>query len=142
MNYLLDTNTALAILHGNHENHGLAMKWLSTVSEPGSIGLCRVAEVGMFRVLTQRSVMGANTVSPIEAWNAVERMYEDDRFVPAAEPYSLPRTWRDLISGLHSNAMADTDTYLAAFAKAAGLQLVTFDTGYQRFPDVKSLILR
>lgn len=142
MTYLLDTSSALAILHGRHENHAMALRWLDTICEPGAIGICRVAEVGMFRLLTQRSVMGAHTVSPAEAWAAVEKMYEDDRFVPAQEPYNLPKIWRSLVTGLHANSVADTDAYLAAFAQAAGLSVVTFDSNYQRFTDAKLLVLR
>jgi predicted nucleic acid-binding protein len=35
-----------------------------------------------------------------------------------------------------------TDAYLTAFAKSAGIRLVSFDVGFTRFKDFDSLILR
>jgi predicted nucleic acid-binding protein len=59
------------------------------------------------------------------------------RFV--AEPSGLEAIWKSLMDA--SGPGAWTDAYLMAFAKAHGLHVVTFDKGFERFGDARTIIL-
>lgn len=62
-----------------------------------------------------------------EAWNAYDRWFEDRRVSFLPEPSALEPEFREL-SRLRRPAPKDwADSYLAAFASASDLTLVTFD---------------
>lgn len=71
--------------------------------------------------------------SASEFWDGWERLMEDDRFAPVAEPAGLENAWRAPAAALPRGKPAETDCYLAAFAIAGRHGLVSFDRGLRRF---------
>jgi hypothetical protein len=90
--------------------------------------------MGAIRLLTKQSIMQAGVVTGAEAWAYVTKLFEDDRFVFANEPASFESSWHTICEWTPKGSSAETDSYLAAFAIAANLSVVTFDGGMSRFP--------
>ena len=141
MAYLADVNFAIALLHARHTAAGRAATWLESQDEPRSILLCRVAQMGVLRILTNPAWLKDEVLPARAVWEAWDLLLADDRFALAAEPPGLEKEWRALTQGLAAGECAETDTYLAAFARAGGHRLVTFDRGFRSFAGLDSLIL-
>lgn len=102
---------------------------------------CRVTQMGLLRLLTNRSVMGVDVRSQAQAWMAYERMIEDHRVSFAHEPLGLDSRWKKLCRSDRSSPNLWTDTYLTAFAAAGGYRLVTFDKALSRTREVDVALL-
>jgi hypothetical protein len=59
-----------------------------------------------------------------------------DRVTYWEEPPGLDPIWRQLTSRNTYSTNLWTDAYLAAFAIASGVGLVSFDKGFQQFADL------
>jgi len=57
------------------------------------------------------------------------------------EPTGTEARWRNLTQPTTFTPKVWNDAYLAAFAELAGLELVTFDKGFSKFPNVRCPIL-
>lgn len=127
---LLDVGTWLAAVWDGHERHGRVAAWFSAQEE--TLWLCRVTQMGLLRLLSNPSVLGDHVLSRADAWKVIDRLRADERVRWAAEPAQLEQAWR-AISALDDNShQLWTDDYLAAFAQAAGLSMVTLDKGFER----------
>jgi predicted nucleic acid-binding protein len=71
--------------------------------------------------------MGDDAMNQTDAWRAYDRWFEDDRVAFIEEPSDLEPIFRGM-SQLQRSAPKDwADSYLAAFADASQLTIVTFD---------------
>jgi len=126
MNYLVDVNVWLALALIGHVHQTTTLKWF----EESAIGLtyfCRVTQQGLLRLLTNPKVMGANILTAGDAWKLYDTLYQDSRVRFAEEPPGLEDLWREQTRGVQTSPNFWTDAYLAAFAAATGLTIVTFD---------------
>ncbi len=64
-----------------------------------------------------------------EAWSAYDRWLDDDRVAFLGEPPNLEAGFRMMSRRHHPDPKLWADAYLAAFANAEGMQIVTFDRG-------------
>ncbi len=83
--------------------------------------------MGLLRLLTHESVMGRDVLSSREAWRVYRTILDDGRIQFAPEPFALEQEWRKLTMQDRPTPKVWTDVYLIAFARAAGMQLVTLD---------------
>jgi len=127
---LADVNFLVALAHEAHEHSRRAGAWLEKPASAPTIALCRVAQMGMLRILTNRSWLKAEVRSAAEVWAAWDALLSDDRFVFLDEPVGLEREWRRLTGELATTRAVETDSYLAAFALAADLPVLTFDRAF------------
>jgi uncharacterized protein len=141
MAFLVDVNVLVALLHARHAASARAVAWLDRQEDPGSILLCRVAQMGVLRILTNPSWLKEDCRSASEVWNAWDLLLTDDRFVRVDEPLRLEAEWRRLTRDFPAGRCAETDTYFAAFASSGGYQLVTFDRGFRRFDKLDVTVL-
>lgn len=133
MGALVDVNVLVALMHARHVHSAPAVRWLARLDEPGAVAVCRVAQMGVLRILTNPSVMKDEVKSASEFWDGWERLIEDERFALVGEPAGLQNAWRTLTAALPRGKPAETDCYLAAFAIAGRRSLVSFDRGLRRF---------
>jgi len=87
--------------------------------------------LGFLRLLTNEQVMGGSTVTLGGALDLYDQWRKDPRVELAPEPPETEKCFRQALM-LHlkkPGTKAVADCYLAGFAEAAGLQLVTFDKG-------------
>lgn len=129
---LYDVNLWLAFQVTTHVHHTVAEDWLENSDRRKAV-LCRVTQMSLLRLLTNKSIMGSNVASAEQAWVAVQRTRARDDVEWKEEPASLERKWKALSLLGSPKGSWWTDAYLAAFAIGHGLRLVTFDTGYSRF---------
>ncbi|MFZ4693941.1 MAG: TA system VapC family ribonuclease toxin [Verrucomicrobiia bacterium] len=141
MDALVDVNVLVALLHARHRHSGAAVRWLDGQRAPGLVLVCRIAQMSALRILTQPVVMKEETLSPAEFWRGWDLMMEDDRFLRIEEPKGLEAAWRGVTVAIRKGQCSETDAYLAAFARAGGWGLVTFDRGFRRFPGLRVEIL-
>lgn len=83
--------------------------------------------MGLLRLLTNAVVMGSDVLPSQQAWRVYRGILADERIRFAPEPVALEQEWRKLTDQDRPTPKIWTDAYLAAFARAGGMQLVTLD---------------
>jgi predicted nucleic acid-binding protein len=84
---------------------------------------------------------GDDVQSGAETWQTWDTLVDDQRFRFAAEPEGFETQLRTLSTPFIHQPKSWQDAALAAFAIAADLELVTFDTGFRSFPGLRCRIL-
>jgi hypothetical protein len=141
MPYLADVNFLVALLHARHAKSAKAVAWLQDQEQPGIVALCRVAQMGVLRVLTNPAWLKDEALPAGAVWQAWDHLLTDERFVQVEEPARLEREWRSATASFPRGRCAETDTYLAAFARAGGYRLLTFDRGFRHLEGTDSVVL-
>lgn len=141
ISYLADVNFWIALSYSAHVQHSLAAEWFAN-SADDSVAFCRITQKGFLRLLTNRSVMGDDVVPAVRAWQVYDRLRQNPRIPYAQEPPGLEESWRDITRHPRTGPNFWTDAYLAAFAAAGGLQILTFDRGLARRVGSRALIPR
>jgi hypothetical protein len=141
--YFPDVNVWVALAYEGHQHHAPAKTWFTKLDD-GPVYFCRFTQLGFLRLLTHPSVMGEDVRSQKESWLVYDSFLQDDRvaFHIEAEPEQIELALRRLTSGGRSLSPQWPDAYLAAFARAAGLTLVTFDRGLRQMAAGNTLLLR
>jgi uncharacterized protein len=131
--YFPDVNVWIALAYDGHQHHTSATAWFARLNG-GAVYFCRFTQLGLLRLLTHPSVMREDVRSQAQAWQAYDSFLQDERvsFHAEPDPDQLESTLRQLTSGRRALSKQWTDAYLAAFARVAGLTLVTFDRGLSR----------
>ena len=123
----LDVNVWLALAHEIHPQHGAAITWDETLDADAVLTFCRFTQLGLLRLLTNPSAMGADVLTQTNAWAIYDGFLATDRARFMEEPDGIDplfrrHTYRDEVS-----TKQWADGYLSAFAMAARIPLVTFD---------------
>jgi toxin-antitoxin system PIN domain toxin len=140
MSYLVDVNVWLAISTPGHVHHRTALDWFESSDEKAFF--CRVTQMGFLRLITNPRVMDISVLSTEKAWHVLGALLEDSRIGIATEPAGLDEEWRGQTRGHSMGHNFWTDAYLAAFASASDLTVVTFDRAFARRKDVSVQVLR
>jgi len=140
--YFPDINVWVALAYRGHQHHPVASSWFDGLKS-GTAGFCRLTQLGFLRLLTHPLVMRDEVKTQLEAWNAYDLLASSSRVDFYSEPNS-----DDIEGELRSLTATDRfapqqwpDAYLAAFAKVAGLMLVTFDRGLSMLASGEVLLL-
>ncbi len=137
---LLDANVWLALSVSDHQHHARArLYWDGEAAE--ALAFCRITALALPRHLTTAAIMGPRALSGAAAWDALTRWLALPNIRLASEPAALDELLQHWARSLDLRAGAWTDAYLAAFATASGLRLVSFDRGFTRFPGLSFLHL-
>jgi len=138
---LLDVNVWLANGLPDHPFHPAARRYWEHEAAP-RIVFCRITCLGLLRLLTTPAAMQGTPFTVPQAWAAFRsvRVLSEVGFAPEPEgTESLLETWA-LAGGFGWRHW--TDAYLAAFARAGGYRMVSFDGDFSRFPGLSFLHLR
>ncbi len=122
-----DVNVWLALSTPDHQHFGVAWTWYTALPGDHVLRLCRFTQLSLLRLLTTRSVMGQGTLTQVEAWQAYDRWIEAAGAEFAEEPAGLEAIFRSYSGSQQVSPKEWADAYLAAFAEAGNLTLVTFD---------------
>lgn len=134
-----DINVWFALTYEGHMHHSDAADWFATLAEGATFAFCRFTQLGLLRLLTAEAVMRDEVMTQPQAWAAYDRWLRDPRVELVNEPAEIETRFRAL-TRLRQPATKDwADSYLAAFATAGQLTLVTFDRGLRS--KAKSAIL-
>ncbi len=132
---LPDVNVWVALTSDIHQFHPHAAAWFAEVPAEG-VGMCRVAQMGLLRLITNPAVMGGEPLSQTDAWTACEELLSDERVFFAHDDVDLTGEWRRFTSAPLTGRNLWTDAYLAAFAATRGWSLVTFDRAFKRVAEL------
>jgi len=124
-----DVNVWLAFAVERHIHHIPAFAWVSSLKIEDRICVCRFTQISLLRLLTTEAVMREDVMSQKQAWSVYDRILKDDRFVFIDEPAGVEPRFRTISQSHRPSAKEWSDSYIAAFAEAAGMTLVTFDRG-------------
>lgn len=128
---LLDVNVWLALAIEEHSHHPAAVAYW-TVRPQAQRYFCRLSAMSFVRLLTQPKLMAGAPLELKGAWALYERFAALPGVALLGEPEGVDAVLASLIKP-RLPARLFTDTYFAALARAAGLQLVTFDKDFERF---------
>jgi toxin-antitoxin system PIN domain toxin len=128
---LADLNVWLALTWRNHAFHEMAREWFYASEAPCCF--CRVTQMGLLRLMTNRKILAEEVLTQEQAWGAYRRLLGDPQIVFLEEPGGLDVRWQTLSSRSSPSTKRWTDDYLAAFAMTAELRLVTFDRGFSTY---------
>lgn len=124
--FIPDVNVWFALTREDHEHRDAALQWWRD-SDDCQIGLVRVTQFGLLRLLTNPVAMNKRPLSMLEAWRVYEKLFQDDRVRFLGEPIEI-----DAIFKKHTNLQTAShnlwaDRWLLAFAEACDATLVTCD---------------
>ncbi len=137
---LLDINLWLAASWARHIHHIVAKRFVD--GEDEELAFCRVTEMALLRLLTNPAVTGQDVRTRRQAWDIVLELQADPRVRFLPEPRGLAPLWMAFSKRDDKSHRLWTDDYLAAFAQAADLELVTLDRGLDsRYPSVRVVVL-
>ena len=141
MRFVADANVLLPILVDAHTHRDPAIRWWEGC-EDETVGLSLPVQMAILRLLTNARVMGASTLRPEEAWDAVGQLIGDPRIVLIEQiPPNHAKHWRANIKGREPSPDLWTDAWLAALAQSADSEMVTFDGGFKSFAKLKLRLL-
>ena len=138
--YLPDVNVWLALVSRRHVHYRIASGWLETVLDD-QVGFCRITQIGLLRLLTNRHIMGSDVLNQIEAWKVYRRLASDGRIRFLSEPLGIETAWHELTRSGQPATNLWTDAYLQAFGRLSGAQVVSFDRGFSQWNESKALVL-
>jgi len=110
----------------HHVHRGAARRWLES-TESGVIGLLRVTQMSVLRLLTTPAAMNGKPLRMPEAWTAYDRLFDDDRVAFFHEPRGIDVAFRKYARKNHASPKLWADAWLLAFAECADGVVVTFD---------------
>jgi len=140
--YLPDINVWLALAYRGHQHHPTATAWFDRVKE-GEAVFCRFTQMGFLRLLTHPAVMRDEVKTQREAWRAYDMLSSDPRFAFYSEtdPQRVEIALRVLTASSRFAHKQWPDAYLAAFARASELTLVTLDKALGQLAGRECLLL-
>ena len=124
-----DINVWMALTYEAHVHHVAAAAWFAGLHPDATLAFCRFTQLGLLRLLTTQAVMGDEVMTQPQAWAAYDRWLQDPRVTFIDEPAELEPPFRSLTRRRQPATKDWADSFLAAFAAAGGLTLVTFDRG-------------
>lgn len=138
--FLPDINLWLALAFESHFHHAAAKRWFDGAPS-GSFFFCRLTQQGFLRLASNPKVFNDEAVTLSRAWDLYDAILSDPRVAFVNESENLDAYWRTYTLRPSFEPNIWSDAYLAAFARAAGLELVTFDKGFAQYKNLSCTIL-
>jgi len=141
--YFPDINVWVALAYDSHQQHADATSWFGRLTSD-AVGFCRLTQLSFLRLLTQPAVMQDEVRTQREAWELYDELCADLRvtFYAERDPNAVETELRALTASTQFAPQQWPDAYLAAFAKAEGLILVTFDRALSKLAGEASMLLK
>ena len=105
----------------------MARDWFDDASDDARFIFCRYTQIGLLRLISMPAVMGRHAMNQPTAWKTYDRWLADSRVSFAEEPAGVESFFRTITTLRRPAPKHWPDAYIAAFAIAAELTLVTFD---------------
>ncbi len=137
---LPDVNVWLALTFDSHVHHPAAKAWFDALTDEVCF-FCRMTQQGFLRLATNRQVFSTNALTLSEAWQKYDIYQSDSRISFVDEPVNLEAHWRAFTKRQSYSPHVWNDAYLAAFAVADQLEVVTFDRGFAQYPGTRCTYL-
>lgn len=130
-----DLNVWLALSDRTHIHSPGAWQWLNLLEGDSRLAFSRYTQIGLMRLLSNHAVMGAETMTLRQAWDAYDLWQDDPRVEFYPEPLGLEPAFREATAPHESKSASKWIGYgyLLAYAKECGATLVTFDQALYQF---------
>jgi toxin-antitoxin system PIN domain toxin len=141
---LIDTNVWMASVIEAHGHHLAVRRWIDKQSGKGAMSFCRMTQHSVLRLLTTEHIMKLYGMPPMTnaaAWTLYDQLLNDPRVGFTEEPKGVEALWRRFCARPSVSPKLYMDSYLAAFAIASQLRVVTIDRGFQQFNDIDVITL-
>lgn len=124
-----DVNVWLALNYEPHMHNAAAVRWYEALDPAAQFVFCRHTQLGLLRLLSTESVLKQDVMNQRQCWQIYDQWIASGLAHLAQEPAGLDAGMRARTTSTSESPSPKTwaDAYLAAFAAAAGLTLVTFD---------------
>lgn len=93
-----DVNVWLALLMADHIHRGAATRWWD-FSQTEVIAFPRFTQISVLRLLTTSAAMNGKPLTMSGAWDAYDRLFDDDRVCLVPEPPNIEQFFRVHASG-------------------------------------------
>ena len=133
---LFDTNVWLAAIFTTHPFHAQAQQALQNASSTAPAVWCRATEQSFLRLATTPALLkayGAQGMGNRDALQALDALQTLPQVGAMDEAPSVRALWRQLATRDTASPKVWMDAYLAAFAIAGGLRMVTLDRDFNQF---------
>ena len=138
--FLPDINVWLAVAFASHSHQTPAKNWFDRLSDE-RCSFCRLTQQGFLRLATNPKAFGKEALSMANAWRIYDTLLRDPLVSFSDEPDGLEPIWRGYTKRRTFSPKVWNDAFLAAFARAAGYELVTFDKAFTQYANLKCTIL-
>jgi toxin-antitoxin system PIN domain toxin len=141
MDVLADVNVLLALADTQHKSHRKVCHWFDLLPRGSNLLVCRVAQLGLIRLITSDVVMQGNALTMREAWAFYGRFLQAPSVCFVDEPIGLQASWLKFSMAFGKATKRVADAYLAGFALAGGHSFVTLDKGFRNFEELDLVML-
>jgi len=139
MTDLLDVNVWLALVDENHVHHERALYYWQNQAD-SQIAFCRVTLLGFLRLSTHPKVL-SRPLTPSDAWEIYQRYRVEAHVVFVEDSSEIDAGFMACSRQSDFVHRMWTDGYLAAFAQFNTCRIISFDSDFNRFPDLNFLQL-
>jgi len=134
---IVDTSVLLPAVSPSLPQHAAAKRALeAAINDDRPVGLVWVV-VNAFLRLTTKPGLFEHPLSIQEAWEIVDAWLEHPNVRVVHETEEHARLWSDLLSNVGTGGDLTTDAWIAAIALAHGASVLTLDSDFARFADVR-----
>lgn len=134
--YLFDTSAWLAAIFDQHPFHGLARQALQQATSTEPAVFCRATQQSFLRLASTAALAKTYGVVPLTNRDALMTL-DSLQALPQVswrdEPPGVFGQWRTVAALDTASPKVWMDAYLAAFAIAGGLRMVTLDRDFKNF---------
>jgi len=133
---LVDTNVWIAAVFTTHPFHALAQTALQQATPAAPAVFCRATEQSFLRLASTPvllKVYGAEGLTNRDALAALNALQALQQVCVREEPRGTLTLWHSLSVLNRASPKVWMDAYLAAFATAGGLRLLTLDRDFKSF---------
>lgn len=136
MDAIADVNIVFALVNERHAFHKRACKWLDSQKAGFRIGICRLVQMALIRLLANKAAMDGDPLTLSQAWKVYADLIQDPAFGFFPEPTGFQAIWIQLCEPYGASPKVLSDAYLAALARTSDIPLVTLDSDFENFPEV------
>jgi toxin-antitoxin system PIN domain toxin len=122
-----DVNVWLALIYEQHVHNPIAVEWYESLKSSTTLVFCRHTQLGLFRLLSTEIVMKQDVLKQTQCWQVYDPWIESGLAFVAQDPPGLESEMRGRSTEGLISPKVWADAYLAAFADAGKLTLVTMD---------------
>ena len=134
--FLIDTSVWIAQAFSAHPDHAAARAALDPATRDRPAAFCRATEQSFLRLVSTPAVQqryGMMGITNEDALAMLEKMLALPGVAFRAEPEAIAPLWHELARRRTASPKVWMDAYLAAFAIAAGLTMISLDADFRKY---------
>lgn len=133
---LFDVNVWLALSFQTHPAHSVAKAAFESATSEAPAVFCRATQQSFLRLVTTPAIQkcyGSESISNTLAWDRWEYLAAMPQVLFLGEPPKLQNHWSEYARTDRATPKVWMDAYLAAFAKAYEIEVLTLDADFRNF---------